>query len=33
MRPVRVVDGLKPGQTIVQSGALGLFNEMEQQAQ
>jgi cobalt-zinc-cadmium efflux system membrane fusion protein len=33
MRPVRVVDGLKPGQAIVQSGALGLFNEMEQQAQ
>lgn len=31
-RPLRIVAGLSPGQTIVRSGALGLFNEMEQQA-
>jgi multidrug efflux pump subunit AcrA (membrane-fusion protein) len=28
---LRVIEGLAPGQHIVQSGALGLFNEMEQQ--
>jgi cobalt-zinc-cadmium efflux system membrane fusion protein len=31
-RPVRIVEGLKPGQVIVESGVLGLFDEMEQQA-
>lgn len=31
-RPLRIVDGLRPGQTLVRSGALGLFNEMEQQS-
>lgn len=31
-RPIRVVQGLRAGQIIVQSGALGLFNEMEQHA-
>ena len=30
---LRVIDGLKPGESIVQSGALGLFNEMESQQQ
>jgi cobalt-zinc-cadmium efflux system membrane fusion protein len=29
---IRVVDGLSPGQLVVQSGALGLFNEMQSQA-
>lgn len=30
-RPIRITDGLGPGDVIVRSGALGLFNEMEQQ--
>jgi len=30
-RPIRVVDGLHPGDVIVLSGALGLYNEIEQQ--
>ena len=29
---VRVIDGLKPADIIVQNGALGLYNEMEEQA-
>ena len=29
---IRIVEGIKPGDVIVQSGALGLFNEMEEQA-
>jgi cobalt-zinc-cadmium efflux system membrane fusion protein len=29
---VRVLEGLQPGDVIVRSGALGLFNEMEEQA-
>ena len=29
-RPVRIVSGIQPGQTIVRSGALGLFNELQQ---
>jgi cobalt-zinc-cadmium efflux system membrane fusion protein len=31
-QPLRIVDGLKPGQVIVRNGALGLFNFMEQAA-
>jgi cobalt-zinc-cadmium efflux system membrane fusion protein len=30
---LRVIEGLKPGEPIVRSGALGLFNEMESQEQ
>jgi membrane fusion protein, heavy metal efflux system len=30
---LRVIEGLTPGQQIVRNGALGLFNEMEQQQQ
>lgn len=29
-RPVRIVAGLQPGQKVVRSGALGLFNELQQ---
>jgi cobalt-zinc-cadmium efflux system membrane fusion protein len=29
-RPVRIVSGIQPGETIVRSGALGLFNELQQ---
>ena len=30
-RPVRVVEGLRPGDVVVESGALGLFNEIQTQ--
>ena len=29
-RPVRIISGIQPGQNIVRSGALGLFNELQQ---
>lgn len=29
-RPVRIISGVEPGQNIVRSGALGLFNELQQ---
>jgi len=29
-RPVRISAGVQPGQIIVRSGALGLFNELQQ---